>query len=68
MRDGCAEDGLHVCVFSVQQELVKHTDDPTDKSNLRVALDAMKVTVLSRRPAGQLQSRRMMAFRMQIRF
>lgn len=34
-----------MCVqfVSAQQELVKHTHDATDKSNLRTALDAMKV-------------------------
>lgn len=30
-------------LFPLQQELVKHTHDATDKSNLRKALDAMKV-------------------------
>lgn len=41
--DRYAEDHLRFCLFSVQQELVKHTHDTTDKSNLRLALDAMKV-------------------------
>lgn len=36
-----------VLLFSGQQELVKHTHDATDKSNLRMALDAMKVKLLA---------------------
>lgn len=31
-------------VMSRHQELVKHTTDPTDKENLRTALDAMRVS------------------------
>lgn len=39
---------LCVCglFFFVQQELVKHTHDGTEKTNLRTALDAMKVRFL----------------------
>ena len=32
-------------VYLCFQELVKHTTDPTDKDNLRTALDAMRVSV-----------------------
>lgn len=35
---------LLTCVF--KQELVKHTHDPTEKANLKLALDAMKVSQL----------------------
>lgn len=30
----------------LQQELVKHTHDAADKSNLKIALDAMKVSAV----------------------
>lgn len=48
---------LHVCVFSVRQELVKHTHDATDKSNLRLALDAMKVPFPSMLSSAQVSRR-----------
>lgn len=37
---------MHINSFSVfsQQELVKHTYDAADKGNLKIALDAMKVS------------------------
>lgn len=45
---------LHHCVNLVHhffhvllhQELVKHTHDAADKSNLKIALDAMKVSAV----------------------
>lgn len=33
------------CNYSCQQELVKHTTDPMEKANLKLALDAMKVSI-----------------------
>lgn len=33
------------CNYSCQQELVKHTTDTMEKANLKLALDAMKVSV-----------------------
>lgn len=33
------------CNYCCQQELVKHTTDPMEKANLKLALDAMKVSI-----------------------
>lgn len=50
----CLSMRLHFCVNLVHhffyvllyQELVKHTHDAADKSNLKIALDAMKVSAV----------------------